>query len=304
MTSTIKNNNSLKEKVRLWLLDNPNLNPFNFSPNFLYRFLTSGFRAFPDFIIIGVGRAGTTALYSYLIQHPKITPAFTTNNEDVADLHFFEYMISDNPRWYKSHFPILFSKSQQDHSITGEFTSTYMYHPDVAQRIFQLLPKIKIIIILRNPIDKAYATYQQQFRFGEITTTFEETINAEFRRMRLNRDFSKFNTGNRDFENSVVHNIIRHGIYVNYLKNWFKIFDKNQILILNSDDLKNSTQETLNQIFDFLNISNFKIPDITPVNVGKYPPINKNTRKKLIDFFRPHNQKLNELLSTKLNWDE
>ena len=303
MTSTTKNNITFKEKIRLWLLEHPNFNPFKFSTKNFYRNLTSGFRTFPDFIIIGAGRAGTTALYSYLIQHPKIIPAYTNNNEDVADLHFFEYMISDNLKWYKSHFPISFSKSQKKHFITGEFTSTYMYHPDVPKRISNLLPKIKLIVILRNPIDKAYATYQQQFRFGEITTTFEETINAEFRRMSLNKDSPKLNSKNRDFENFVAHNIIRHGSYVNYLETWFEIFDKNQILILNSEDLKNSTKETLNQVFHFLNISNYDIPDISPVNVGKYPPINKTTRRKLIDFFKPYNQRLNKLLSTELNWD-
>ena len=304
MVSTIKNNSTFKEKTRLWLLDHPNLNPFNFSIKRSYRNLTSGIRTFPDFIIIGAGRAGTTALYSYLIQHPKIIPAYTTNNEDVADLHFFEYMISDNIKWYKSHFPISFSKSQKKHFITGEFTSTYMYHPDVPKRIFNLLPRVKLIVILRNPVDKAYATYQQQFRFGEITTTFEETINAEFRRMNFNTDFPELNSKNDDFENSVAHNIIRHGIYVNYLETWFKIFDTNQILILNSYDLKNSTKETLNQIFNFLNISNYDIPDISPVNVGTYTPINKTTRQKLIDFFKPHNQRLDELLSTTHNWDD
>tara|TARA_Y100000590_G_scaffold467418_1_gene646276 strand:+ start:12812 stop:13723 length:912 start_codon:yes stop_codon:yes gene_type:complete len=303
LASTIKNNNTFKEKIRLWLLDHPNFNPFNFSIKKLYRKITSGLRTYPDFIIIGAGRAGTTALYSYLIQHPKIIPAYINNSEDVADLHFFEYMISDNIQWYKSHFPISFSKSKT-HSITGEFTSTYMYHPDVPKRIFNLLPKIKLIVILRNPIDKAYATYQQQFRFGEITSTFQETINAEFRRMDIKREFPEFNTGNHDFENSVAHNIIRHGIYANYLKTWFEIFDKNQILILNSEDLKNSTKETLKQIFNFLNISDYEISDISPVNVGKYPPIDNITRQKLINFFKPHNQRLNELLTMNLNWDD
>ena len=210
--------------------------------------MTSRLRPLPDFIIIGVGRAGTTALYSYLIQHPLIVAASTDNNESVADLHFFEYIISNNIQWYKSHFPISFSKSNNHKNsfITGEYTSTYMYHPHVPKRIFNLLPKIKLIVILRNPIDKAYSTYQQQFQFGEYTTSFE--------------DFPELNSDNYDFENFVAQNIIRHGIYADYLETWLKIFDRKQILILNSNDLKKSTNETLHRVFKFLNISNYLTP--------------------------------------------
>ena len=295
----------MKQQIRLWLLENPQFNPYRFSFEKLYRKMTSRLRQLPDFIIIGAGRAGTTALYSYLIQHPLIAAALTDNNESVADLHFFEYMISNNIQWYKSHFPILFSKSNKHKNsfITGEYTSTYMYHPDVPKRIFNLLPKIKLIVILRNPIDKAYSTYQQQFRFGEYTTSFEDTINAEFRRIDLNKDFPELNSNNYDFENFVTQNIIRHGVYADYLETWLKIFDRKQILILNSDDLKKSTKETLRRVFNFLNVSNYDIKDTSQVNVGKYPTINKITRKKLIEFFKPHNQRLNKLLDTEFNWN-
>ena len=295
----------MKQQIRLWLLENPQFNPYRFSFEKLYRKMTSRLRQLPDFIIIGAGRAGTTALYSYLIQHPLIAAALTDNNESVADLHFFEYMISNNIQWYRSHFPILFSKSNKHKNsfITGEYTSTYMYHPDVPKRIFNLLPKIKLIVILRNPIDKAYSTYQQQFRFGEYTTSFEDTINAEFRRIDLNKDFPELNSNNYDFENLVAQNIIRHGVYADYLETWLKIFDRKQILILNSDDLKKSTKETLRRVFNFLNVSNYDIKDTSQVNVGKYPTINKITRKKLIEFFKPHNQRLNKLLDTEFDWN-
>ena len=295
----------MKQQIRLWLLENPQFNPYRFSFEKLYRKMTSRLRQLPDFIIIGAGRAGTTALYSYLIQHPLIAAASTDNNESVADLHFFEYIISNNIQWYKSHFPILFSKSNKHKNsfITGEYTSTYMYHPDVPKRIFNLLPKIKLIVILRNPIDKAYSTYQQQFRFGEYTTSFEDAINAEFRRIDLNKDFPELNSNNYDFENFVAQNIIRHGVYADYLETWLKIFDRKQILILNSDDLKKSTKETLRRVFNFLNVSNYDIKDTSQVNVGKYPTINKITRKKLIEFFKPHNQRLNKLLDTEFDWN-
>jgi len=253
----------------------------------------------PNFIIIGAGRAGTTALYSYLIQHPSIVAALTDSDKSWADIHFFEYITSNDVQWYKSHFPILFSKPNKHKNslITGEYTSTYMYHPDVPKRIFNLLPKIKLIAILRNPVDKAYSTYYQQFRYGECITSFEETIDAEFRRIKLNSD-------NPNFKNYVAQNIIRHGIYADYLETWLEIFNKEQILILNSDDLKKSTKETLRHVFNFLNVSNYDIANTSQqVSARKYPPINESTRKKLIEFYKPHNQRLNKLLGTNFDWD-
>ena len=203
MPSTTFSENSLKQQTKSWLLENPQFNPYRFSFEKLYRKLTSRLRSLPNFIIIGAGRAGTTALYSYLIQHPSIAAASNYNKLGSAgtastDIHFFEYITSNDVQWYKSHFPILFSKPNKHKNslITGEYTSTYMYHPDVPKRIFNLLPKIKLIVILRNPIDKAYSTYQQQFRFGEYTTSFEDTVNAEFRRINLNKDFPELNSNN------------------------------------------------------------------------------------------------------------
>jgi len=302
--------NTFKKQIKSWFLEHPELNPYKLSFKKLFRNLTSGLRPLPDFIIIGAGRSGTTALYSYLIQHPSIVAALTDSKKPVDDFHFFEYMTSNSVRWYKSHFPILFNKFKTNkHSlITGEYTSTYMYHPDVPHRIRNLLPKIKLIVILRNPVDKAYSTYQQQSRFGECITSFEETINAELIRTNLNINSSEIFCGNPNFNNYVAQNIIRHGIYADYLENWIKIFDRDQIFIVNSSDLKNSTKETLSQIYKFLNIFEY---DVEPKNnstvrttIRKYPLMDKSTRKKLLEFYKPHNKKLNVLLGTSFDWNK
>ena len=287
-------------KTKLWLLSNPKFNPYKFSLKKFYRNLTSSSRVLPDFIIIGAGRAGTTALYTYLIQHPSIITASTDNDEPVADLHFFEYMISDKISWYKSHFP----RKSKNSFVTGEFTSTYMYHKNVPERIFNLIPKIKLIVILRNPIDKAYSTYNQQSHFNEVTSSFEETIKAEFARIDLNKNHIEYTNNNPNFDNYVEYNIIRHGIYFNYLEKWLKIFPKKQIFVVDSNELENFPQQTLNKVFEFLNLSPREIPNLAKVNVGKYSPMTESTRESLIEFYKPHNAKLNNLLGTNFDWNK
>tara|TARA_B100000953_G_scaffold61714_1_gene49117 strand:- start:286 stop:1215 length:930 start_codon:yes stop_codon:yes gene_type:complete len=301
--------NNLRAKIKVQLLSNPKFNPYKFSLKKFYRNLTSTIRVLPDFIIIGSGRAGTTALYSYLIQHPSIIPTSTENNNSVADLHFFEYMISDKISWYKSHFPTIFSKmyrrrKSKNSFVTGEFTSTYMYHENVPERIFNLIPKIKLIVILRNPIDKAYSTYNQQLHVNEFTSSFEETIKAEFRRINLIKNHAEHQNHNPDFGNYVVPNIIRHGIYFNYLEKWFQIFSKEQIFVVDSNELENFTQQTLNKVFEFLDLPHHEIPNLSKINVGKYSPMSESTRKSLVEFYGPYNAKLNSLLKTNYDWNK
>tara|TARA_B100000029_G_scaffold363409_2_gene356467 strand:- start:1976 stop:2896 length:921 start_codon:yes stop_codon:yes gene_type:complete len=305
LSSTCSKNN-LKELIRFWLIDHPELNPYKFSVKKFYQKLTSPLRSFPHFIIIGVGRAGTTALYSYLIQHPSIQGTISSNHKNAYDLHFFDFMISQSTVWYKSHFPIILPRflHKKNLHLTGEYTSTYFYHPEVPKRIHKLLPGIKLIVILRNPIDKIYSTYYQQFRYGEISTSFEDTIDAEFKRMKILNNNSNFSSENPNIENFIPGNIIKHGIYADYFENWLNFFNQSQLLILDSYELKNNTNSALETVFGFLGLQNSPIEDLSHVAERKYPKLKESTRQKLIEFYKPHNKRLNELLKTNFDWDK
>lgn len=300
---------NIKNKIRFWLLLNPQFNPYKFSFKFFLRRITSNLRTYPDFIIIGSGRAGTTSLYSYLIQHPNIITSFSHREQKAADLHFFEYMISSSTNWYRSHFPTKISKKllqlrTKSSVISGEFTSTYMYHPFVPKRIFDLIPNIKLIVILRNPVDKVYSAFSQQFQFKEFTSSFEDYIESELKRIKITENEPDLKTFNEDFESIAVPNILRHGIYHTYLKKWLELFSKKQIYVVDSKDLHDNTQETLDNIFKFLEIPPVNIPDTSKINVGKYSKMDTLTRRRLLDFFSPFNDKLNYLLGTKFHWSD
>ena len=300
---------NIKNKIRFWLLLNPQFNPYKFSFKFFLRRITSNLRTYPDFIIIGSGRAGTTSLYNYLIQHPNIITSFSHREQKAADLHFFEYMISSSTNWYRSHFPTKISKKllqlrTKSSVISGEFTSTYMYHPFVPKRIFDLIPNIKLIVILRNPVDKVYSAFSQQFQFKEFTSSFEDYIESELKRIKITENEPDLKTFNEDFESIAVPNILRHGIYHTYLKKWLELFSKKQIYVVDSKDLHDNTQETLDNIFKFLEIPPVNIPDTSKINVGKYSKMDTLTRRRLLDFFSPFNDKLNYLLGTKFHWSD
>ena len=84
---------------------------------------------------------------------------------------------------------------------------------------------------------------------------------------------------------------------------WFEFFNKKQILILNADDLKKDTKNTLQQAFEFLDVEDHPIENLSHISARKYPKLNDITRKKLIEFYKPHNERLNKLLQRNFEWD-
>src|SRR5947209_2068248 len=153
----------------------------------LYRGITSSLRVLPDFLIIGTQRGGTTALYHYLKTHPCIAPA------SISDTRFFERKYSKGLRWYQAHFPALWERVyaqqvQKSFLLTGEACSSYLFYPHSPRRIAQTLPHIKLIVLLRNPVDRAYSQYYHARELGHETLSFEDALRGEEERTAWERE--------------------------------------------------------------------------------------------------------------------
>lgn len=266
-----------------------------------FRSMTSPLRILPTFIIFGVSRSGTRSLNKYLNQHTSIRMASR------PEVHFFNK--SDNfhqgINWYKSFFPTkvyrdLFESRTKSKLQCGDATPDYMYNPNSPERIKKYLPDVKLIAVLRNPIDRAYSHYHYMVRTRREDLSFDEAIKNE-----KNRIEDDLLMHNYDGDNYRRYSYLRRGIYVNQLETWYNAFPKQRILIIKSEDLANddSIQKTLDEVFEFLNVSTFKIKNKGKVNIGKYPPMNSKLRKELSDYFRPHNLKLSSFLKMKFEWD-
>ena len=258
-------------------------------------YMTSSFRVLPDFFVIGVVRSGTTSLFHYLGQHPNI------ENASYDELGYFDdnYHLGEN--WYKSLFPTKSTKRkiQNKHGkfLTFDDTPFYVYNPLVIKRILSDFPNSKIIVSLRNPIDRAFSNYNL---LVNPEYTFEETIDLEINEIKnLNVELNDDSYLVDEF----YEKILTRGFYAKQLKLWYDSFPKNQILVISSEELASNTNNVLNDIFNFLEISDFQINDLTKQNVRKFPPMNKETRLRLIEFFKPYNQELYNLVNRNFNWD-
>tara|TARA_B110000196_G_C21027665_1_gene605996 strand:+ start:132 stop:989 length:858 start_codon:yes stop_codon:yes gene_type:complete len=277
----IKKYSDEHQKYYIWLILQKNQ----------FRTITSPWRKLPEFIIIGCARSGTVALNKYLNQHNDIEMASR------KEVHFFNKDIhyEQGLNWYKSFFPIkIFNKK----IISGEATPDYIYNPKVPKRIKKILPNVKLIVVLRDPIDRAYSHYHYMKRTGRENLTFEDAIKGEEDRIGNERKLEKF-----DGDNYRRYSYLDRGLYLKQIQNWRKIFSKNQILIIKNEDLEENLESTLNDVFIFLNVKKQLIPNKKKFNVGQYPPIKEETKIKLISHFKEHNKKLEEFLDRKLNWN-
>ena len=312
------NNHSIRERLRLWLLEHPELNqyrfsvgltldpawqehPNNFSIGRAFQMATSSIRTLPNFIIIGSSKSGTWAIHNYLLQHPDV-------DYSARNIHFFEYAYSNKISWYKSHFPTKLYKSlvesiHKRKCLMSEHTSTYLHHPLIPQRVKDGIPDVKLIVSLRNPIDRAYSNYHMFVRIGTEKRTFEDAVFSELKRIEIIKENDNFQIKNPNFSNCVEFNYLRHGTYVDKLENWLKSFRREQFCIVENKDLSKNPQQVLDKIFEFLNVPHFKLRQEERWNVGKYKKMKESTRKTLQDFFKPYNERLYKLLSQNFSWD-
>jgi hypothetical protein len=258
---------------------------------------TSPLRVLPDFFVIGSGRTGTTSLYHYLDQHPSLSKSA------YDELGYFDDNYHLGLNWYRSLFPSIFTKYliklKTNNFMTYDVTPSYVRRPWNAKRIKKLFPDTKLIVILRNPVDRTYSHYHLAEQFGE-TRTFEEIVKEDMDNiLNWNVDLKDDNY----FANKVEKSFLARGFYAEQLSIWFKLFSKNQIMIVSSEQLASDTKNTMNSIFQFLNLPKFEIPNTKKVNVSQYSKMNSSTRKLLINFFKPYNKSLYNFLNVNFEWD-
>lgn len=260
--------------------------------------LTAVFRVLPDFIVIGVGRSGTTSLFNYLEQHPSIV------SSAYDEIGFFDDNFRLGLTWYRSMFPTIIKKFQTKRRtkffMTYEVTPWYIRRPWTARRIKKLFPNIKLITVLRNPVDRTYSHYHLSKRNNE-KQDFETMIEEDM------KNISKWRTKVKNdsyFLNEVQNSKLARGFYYEQLEQWFEIFDKDQMLIIPSERLGTQTKNILQEVFRFLDLPEYEIKNTNKVNVAKYEKMRPETRERLVEFFRPYNKKLFELLNRQFDWDK
>ena len=261
--------------------------------------LTGSIRVLPDFLVIGAKRCGTTSLFYHLPEHPCISKSPHDN------MGFFNDNFHLGVNWYKSFFPTIFTrnkiKSEFGNFLAFDVTTTYMEEESTANNVYQIKPNMKIIVILRNPVDRAYSQYHLNLREKAEKRSFEDAMEENMNE--LNKESYERYEIKPKFSVE-ENNYLKKGLYAQQLRHWLNIFPMESMLILSTDEFESNQQVIYNKIFEFLNISQFEVKNTEKMEKGSYPQMKSETRSLLLDYFRSHNNELFKLINKKFSWEK
>lgn len=250
------------------------------------RLDTAHLRQAPAFMIIGTQKGGTTSLHRYLNKHDDVSMAFK------KEVHFFDFFYFKGVDWYLAHFPLRGEVVQ-----TGEASPSYLFHPKAAERVYDAFPQVKLIAMLRNPVDRAYSHHQMEFRRGKDPLSFEEAILQEPERLRgSDPDIGKGNWRRYSY--------VSRGMYVDQMARWLKVFPREQFLLIKSEDFFREPDRLFNQVLEFLCLPACPLPEYRSHNSHPYDEMRPETRARLAAFYEPYNRQLYDLLGRDFGWED
>lgn len=268
---------------------------------------TSDLRPLPDYLIIGTHRGGTTSLYRYLQSHPCVGPNYP-RLQNIKGVRYFDANFFRGIDWYRSHFSTVAYRTYLRHRhggpvLTGEASPYYLFHPAAAERAAQAVPQAKLVVLLRDPIERAYSHWKRERRDGtEPRESFEDAIAAEPGRLageveRIKSDDRYYSYAHENFS------YITQGLYLDSLRKWLQHYPREQLHIEVSERFLEDPQAAYDRVLQFLGLPPFSLRDARRWNVTGQR-LGSETRRELTARVAPHNRRLEEYLGIELGWDK
>ena len=265
---------------------------------------TSDRRPLPDFLVIGTKRGGTTSLWRYLIQHPLVPRLFPAWNTKTS--HYFEDNWSRGETWYRSHFPTERHRAALERrhggpSKVGEAAPLYMFHPLAAARVAARMPQARLIVLLRDPVQRAYSHWKERRTEGREPLGFAEALAAEATRTAGERERLIAEPGAVS-EAYDWYSYRARGRYLEHLEPWLERFDRTQFLFLPSERFYRQPAESYATVLSFLGLPPFELGSYDVFNDRPSRGMPEPVRAELTEYFRPHNAALARRLGLTLDW--
>lgn len=249
----------------------------------------------PDFFIIGAQKSGTTTVSAYLNQHPQL---FSSTKKEV---HFFDRTnFSDSDiREYENFFPNL--RCGTDQLLYFEATPSYLPQAGVPGRILKNLPEAKFIVILRDPISRAFSAFHMQKRAGKIPS--DSLFNALIRQD-IERLETFFKSGRHLLDRPrIMRGLVGRGLYIRQIEHWFSYFNPDRFLFLDFNDLGANPEKFYQRIYAFLNVSFDQHDHFLHKVKGDYKDrMDTESHQLLSEYYSLPNRALFHLLGLKFGW--
>ena len=214
----------------------------------------------PDFLGLGTQKGGTTSLHQWLNTHPQV---FLPTCKEV---HYFDLQAKQAATWYAKHF-----QDARPEQLCGEITPFYLFHPDVPARIHAVVPEVRMIVLLRDPVERALSQVFHARKRGFEKLKLEEALEAESSRLQSG-----------DPESLQKHSYVSRSHYLEQLNRYEKLFPKHQLLVLQSEQLFSNPETIWKKILGFLELETVPLINTFPkANVGNNQSLSVSTTLRI-----------------------
>lgn len=265
---------------------------------------TSSVRPVPDFLIVGAKRGGTTSLFNYLLRHPGVLGLFPqARGKKSTDFFFKEQHRGD--RWYRSHFHTrgyraLLERRLGYRPVGGEASPYYVWDPRVAGLARAVAPDLKAILLLRDPVERAWSHYQERRENGVEPLSFTDALTAE--EDRTDGELDRM-LADPDYYSSAHdwYSYRARGVYLPQVRNWHASFPREQLLVLRSEDMYADAEKTFDDVCCFLGLPPVPMLTTRTFNASSArSTVPTEAREELAAYYAPHNDALEKYLGRKL----
>ncbi len=270
-----------------------------------YGMATSGMRPLPDHLIIGAKRGGTSSAYTYLQQHPRVAPAFPSVQR-FKGTYYFDKAYEQGEDWYRSHFPTRTARRVRAIGaggpvVVGEACPYHLVHPLAPVRVGAVMPGCRLLVLLRDPVARAWSHYKANVRAGIEPLPFDEAIAAEPER--LAGEAERLASG--EVMVSLAHErygYVDQSSYLPALRRWLRVFPREQLWIGVSEDMYADPQSAVDAMVGFLGLPPHPLTDTRQYNPSPPKEMSTATRDRLRERLHDHDGALAELVGRPLPW--
>lgn len=251
---------------------------------------TAPLRMLPGFLIVGAQRSGTTSMYRALAAHPAVRKAVLHKG-----VHYFDMNYDRGINWYRAHFPLAVTGR-----LTFESSPYYMFHPLAADRIAAELPGVKLIVLVRDPVERAHSAHAHETARGFETESFERAIDLE--PDRLDGEAERIIALGCLSHSHQHHAYLARGRYAEQLARLERLFGRMRIHVVDSGDFFGKPEPVYDRVLDFLGLARRGYPVFERHNARSRSPITQSLRAKLDEHFMPFDEQLVSWLDRVPSW--
>jgi Sulfotransferase domain len=261
---------------------------------------TAGLRLEPAFIMIGAQRCGTTSLFRALMAHPQVVRPTFHKGVNYFDLNYYR-----GPGWYRGHFPVTEIARRRTAGlgppVAFEASGYYLYHPFAVERIARDLPRVKLVVMLRDPVERAFSAYKHEYARGFEWESFERALELENERLVGEIDRMRRDPAYESFPHR--HHSYRHrGQYAQQLDRVLEYFPRDQLHVLDSESFFARPAGEYQELLAFLGLRPFEPAGFGQYNARPGEPMPDGIRRTLEEHYAPHNERLTALLGQPPRW--